>query len=275
MRRAASLPWLSALWLHALPALAGVYIESAAVDTRNGASRPQQLLYVQDGAARIERAAKGPDAEYVIFRDDLLYVVEPQRKSYAVLDRETIRAVGGAVDEAMIRMRDELARLSPEQRAMVEQLMGEQAGAMLGEAGAGDPVTARDTGRSDAVSGLGCRVWELVREGTILRELCVVDFAEVPGHEDLKALAERMNAITRELSGTLSGLGVSPGDIEAMGSVPGYPVRIRSFSNGQPEPLETVLSEWREQSFSPALFVVPEGYARRDLPATGADRPSR
>ena len=197
----------------------------------------------------------------------MLFIVDPGRKSYAVLDRATILSVGGAVNAAMVRVREELERLSPEQRAIVEQLMGGQASAMLGTAAAPAPVEARDTGRPDKVTGLDCRVWELVRDGTVSRELCVVGFEDIPGKEDLQALATRMNVLLQELSGTLSGLGIGPGDSEAMASVPGYPVRIRSFKDGRQEPLEIVLSEWREQSFAAELFDVPEGYTRRNVPS--------
>jgi len=260
--------------LLALPALltagtacAGVVIESATVDTRDGSTRPGQNLYVQDGAARVERSSENTREEYLIFRDDVLYVVEPERKSYIALDRKTIQAVGGAIDDAVSRMREELARLPPEQRAMVEQMMGPKAGAILNTGSASLPVSPRDTGRADEAAGRRCRVWELARDGEVFQELCVVEFSELPGTEDLRALASRMSSLMESLAGTLSQLGVDPQDFEAMRDVDGYPVRIRDVVRGQPAPRETVVTEWREESLPSTLFVVPEGYERRDLHA--------
>ncbi len=264
-----SLPAVLALssLLTAGSACAGVLIESATVDTRDGSSRPGQKLYVQDGAARIEQPSEGPDAEYMIFKDDVLYVVEPGKKSYVALDRETIEAVGGVVDDAMSRMREELGKLPPEQRAMVEQMMGSKAGTMLGSGNAPRPITASDTGRSDEAAGRQCRIWELARDGEVFQELCVVDLSEVPGDEDIRALARRMNSVMQELSETLSKLGVNPRDFEAMRDIDGYPVRVREVLNGEPAAKQTVLTDWREAILPAALFAIPEGYERRDLRA--------
>jgi hypothetical protein len=258
--------------LLALPALltagtacAGVVIESATVDTRDGSSRPEQKLYVQDGHARVELPSESVGADYMIFKDDVLYVVEPDKKSYVALDRKTIQAVGGAINDAMSRVHEELAKLPPEQRAMVEQMMGQKAGALMNSGSASPPVSAVNTGRADEAAGRRCRVWELARDGEVFQELCVVEFSEVPGTEDLRTLAGRMNSLTEELSDTLSQIGVNPQDFEAMKDVDGYPVRIRDVVGGKPAARETVVTEWREASLPTTLFVVPEGYERRDL----------
>lgn len=248
-------------------ACAGVLIESATVDTRDGSSRPEQKLYVQDGAARVEQPAEGPGAEYMVFKDDVLYVIEPAKKSYVALDRQTIEAVGGVIDDAMSRVRQELARLPPEQRVMVEQMMGSRAGALMNPGGGPRPITASDTGRADEAAGHECRVWELSRDDQVFQELCVVDFSEVPGGEDLRALASRMSSLMQELSGTLSELGLNPRDFEAMWDVDGYPVRVREVVEGQPAAKQTVLTAWREEAFPATLFGIPEGYERRDLRA--------
>jgi len=246
-------------------ACAGIVIESASVDTRDGSSRPEQKLFVQDGAARMEQPSENPGAEYTIFRDDVLYVVDPDKKSYVALDRETIEAVGGVVDDAMSRLRAELAKLPPEQRAMVEQMMGSKAGAMMNSSAASAPVSARDTGRTSESAGRRCAVWELARDGEVFQELCVVGFSEVPGTEDLRTLAGRMKSLMEELSGTLSKLGVNPQDFEAITEVDGYPVRIRDVVGGQPAARETVVTDWREEPLALTLFAIPEGYERRDL----------
>jgi len=255
-------------FLAAGTACAGIVIESASVDTRDGSSRPEQKLFVQDGAARMEQPSENPGAEYMIFRDDVLYVVDPDKKSYVALDRETIEAVGGVVDDAMSRLRAELAKLPPEQRAMVEQMMGSKAGAMMNPGSTPPPpIAARDTGRTDEAAGRQCKVWELQRDGEVFEELCVVDFSEVPGQEDLRALASRMNSLLQELSDTLSQLGVNPQDFESMRDVGGYPIRSRDVVRGQPASKETVLTDWREESLPATLFAVPEGFERRDLRA--------
>jgi hypothetical protein len=142
--------------LPAIAAQAGVYIETQ--ESSKATDRPGQMqrMYVQDGAARIEQGNGKDSAEYVIFRNDTLYVIDPAKKRYTELDRETIRTIGGAVNSAMEQMREELAKLSPEQRAMVEQMMGSKANAMMAGSGPKPVVAAKDTGQSDTVDGRKC-----------------------------------------------------------------------------------------------------------------------
>ena len=246
-------------------AQAGVYIETAERDTRTGQDRPDHVMYIQDGAVRIEQPERGADGDLMVFRDDAMYLIEPAKKTYTVLDRDTMHTVGGIVNDAMGMARKELAKMSPEQRAMIEQMMGEKAGSILGRTGEAPAITVRDTGRLEAVDDRDCRNWEILRDGAVVQELCVVPFGNVPGKEDLAGLAARMSALVKELTGILADIGFDVGGMESLEAVEGYPVRIREFANGKADPVERVLKQWREEQVDPAMFQVPEGYERRDL----------
>ena len=64
---------------------AGVYIETADRDSKTGKSEPAERWYVQDGKARIE----GSDG-VSIFKDGIVYGVDPSSKSYHVMDKATM-----------------------------------------------------------------------------------------------------------------------------------------------------------------------------------------
>jgi hypothetical protein len=177
------------------------------------------------------------------------------------MDRKSVAAMAGQMNAAMAQARAEMAKLPPEQRAMMEKMMG----GMPGSTGKPrPPLAARDTGRSDKVGTRNCRIWELTRAGVIEEQLCVVPFGEVPGKEDLLALSRRMAELMRSLGESMPMLADSSRDFEAMNAVRGYPIRIRSYENGKPLPTESVLQSWREEAIAPALLQVPAGYRKLD-----------
>jgi hypothetical protein len=248
----------------ALTAHAGVYVET---QDKNAVGGRAQLIriYIQDGAARIEHSHGGEPAPYVIFKDDQFFAIDPAKKRYTTLDRDSAKAIGGAMDSVMEQLRKELGKLKPEQRAAVEQAMGENAGAALSEPGPAPVIAARDTGRGDTVNGIACRDWEITRDGKRSEELCVAPFSSVPGKEDFPGLALRMQSLLEDLKGALSHAGGNVEDLALMEKVQGFPVRIRRYDDSDQLRREVVLKDWREETLPAATFEVPEDYARRDL----------
>lgn len=249
----------------ALEAGAGVYIETQESMEPTTEQAPVHRMYIQDGAARFEHTHGDNPAKFVIFRDDQLYVVEPSRQRYTVLDHESARAIGGAVDSAKDQMRKELAKLKPEQRAMVEQMMGDKAASMLAESSPKAVIVARETGQADEINGVACRNFEITRDGLRSEELCVAPFSSVPGKEDFLDLARRMQSLLQDLTEALAQAGGSVEDLALMDRVQGFPVRIRRYDDSQALQNEVVLKTWREEAFPAATFEVPADYTRRDL----------
>lgn len=247
-------------------AQAGLVIESVTRDTGSGRTLGTQRLLTQGGAARMERSRGESDSSYVIFRDDVLYVVEPAQRRYAAIDRKTVETMAGTMSAAMNEMRARLAKMPPEQRAMMERMMGNRGAAAAAPRAAPAPLQARDLGRSEKAAGRSCRLWELSRAGVVEQQLCVVPFSAVPGKEDLLTLSKRMMALMRPLADALPDRGSvgSSRDLEAMETVQGYPLLIREYEGGKPTGREIVLQTWREQSLAASEFEVPANFRRRD-----------
>lgn len=245
-------------------AQAGVVIESVERNARTGQTLGTQRLLAQDGAVRIEYSAGKADSSYVIFRDEVLYVVEPAQRRYTPVDRETVEKLAGTMNAAMQQMRAQFAKMPPEQRAMMEQMMGHMGGAPAATRAPPESLQARDLGRSDKVAGRSCRLWELSRGGVVEQQICVVPFWQVPGKEDLLALSRRMAALMHSLSEAMPTFGGSSRDVEAMDSVRGYPVLIRDFDGGKPTGREVSLQSWREEALAAAQFEVPAHFRKQD-----------
>jgi hypothetical protein len=240
---------------------AGVVVESVERDAKTGKIGDGTRMYIQGGVARFDQSLDGTRGDYVIFRDDTLYIVETNERSYTAMDRKTVNAMAGQMGAAMQQMRAELAKLPPDQRKMMEQMMG---GNMPGAKAPPPPLVARDLGRSEKVEGRNCRLWELTRGKVIDSHICVVPFSELPGKEDVLGLMQRISEMMKPLAEAMEGLGSISTDTEAMSNVKGFPILWRDYEGGKPTGKETLMRSWREETVAAALLQVPKGYRKRD-----------
>ncbi|HTE39776.1 MAG TPA: hypothetical protein VK629_03045, partial [Steroidobacteraceae bacterium] len=88
-----SLHTLSVVALFAGSAHAGLVIESAERNTKSGAERPSQTMQIQDGRARIDVGADKRSS--MIFKDDAMYIVDLQRRTYTTMDSATLERTMG------------------------------------------------------------------------------------------------------------------------------------------------------------------------------------
>src|SRR5690348_6958767 len=131
--------------LAAQAASAGVYVEMFDHNIATGSSELKQKMYVQDGSGRFV----DPDGKTSLIKNDTMYIIDDAEKSYIVLDKATMQQVAQKLQTAMDKMKEQMAKLPPEQRAQMEQMMG---GAMNLQ-GKPRTVEVAATGKSDSVNG--------------------------------------------------------------------------------------------------------------------------
>jgi len=234
---------------------AGVYIESIERDTASGKTGETHRFWAQGGNARVEAGAR-----FTLMKGDAVYVIDTKKKSYFLLDRAAMKRLAGQMGALREQMNAQLANVPPEQRAMVERMMG---GGMAGAAA--QSIATVDTGRSEKVDGRACRVWDVKLNDQVTQQHCVVPFEALPGKEDLRAIVERMAALTEELRKAMPQMEASMSDVG--GGMNGYPVLTRYYERGKPSSRERRVSAWREESVPADKFALPAGYQQRDIAA--------
>ena len=151
--------------------------------------------------------------------------------------------------------------MSPEERAMMEQMMG----GMLG--GAPRTVEAMDTGKTDTVDGRKCKLWDVSRDGQLDEQICVAPYSSLPGKEDFNAVFAKFAKIFEEMAKSVPMLsGMMTNEFSAHAKTNGFPVRTRDYENGQLTGDETLVKVWREEAIPASMFDVPAGYKRKQLP---------
>src|SRR5690606_37217252 len=105
------------------PALAGTRLEY--VDESSGAA--QSVISIRDGKVRIDDAASGAFTLYDSASGTITNV-DPKQKSYSVMDKAAMEQMSSEVGSAMAEMRKQLEEMPPEQRQMMEQMLGNMPG---------------------------------------------------------------------------------------------------------------------------------------------------
>lgn len=237
-------------------AAAGVYVELVENDSRTGSTSLLQKMYVQGGSGRFTDDA----GRSSLIKGDTMYIIDDSDKSYIVFDKATMNQLATKIKAMREQMKEQLAKLPPEQRAQLEQMMG-------GE-GAAYTLEAIDTHKTDKVEGRTCQVWDIKRNGELDDQYCVVSFAQLPGKENFQAVFASFAKVFEEMAQSVPMLsGVMTTEFGALSKVNGYPMRIRQYEKGKLGTIEQVVKVWREETFPAATFEVPAGYTRKTMPA--------
>ena len=254
---------------------AGVLMESVERNTQTGKDTRSQSMRLQNGSARIEA---GNGNTISIFKDDALYVLDTQRKSYMVMDKATVERTANTMNEAMERMRAQMTNMPPEQRAMMENMLKQRGVPMPGNSAKPVKYDATATGASATAAGRSCKVWNVTRDGELWQQLCVVPYASLPGKDEFQALADRMRTLLSKLTESFgkqfadNPLQQAP-DLTA--KLNGVPFITRRYRNGTLDPNEIVVTAWKSQNVSATQFDIPSGYTKQEMPNLGNARSPR
>jgi Domain of unknown function (DUF4412) len=257
MRRTLPLAAIS-IALCSTSAIGGVRIETLDRNIQTkAASGPPQTIYVQNGNVRV---ASGP-AGSMLLKGSTIYVIDDKRRTYREMDKATMQGYAKQTNAAMSQMQEQMAKMSPQEREMMQKMMG---GNMPGMAPAKQDVYAsKDTGKNDTAEGRNCRLWNISKNGKLQEEICVVPFASLPGKEDFQ---KTFKNLAEAFEGMASAMPNAANDAKARSAIDGYPVRVRRYENGKRVGTETVLKTWNEEALAASLFEVPAGYKKQAMP---------
>lgn len=235
----------------ALPAAADTRIEY--VDESSGAIR--SVITLSEGRARMDDAS---DATYTLFDTDtgVLTLVDPQAKTFTVMDRAKMEEFSEEVGSAMAELRAQLESMPPEQRAMMEKMMG-------GAADAGKAMLQteiRHTGKSATQGGHDCEIVTFAVGGIARTQLCVADEDDIDMPDGDRATLNAMYAGMQAMADSMmSAFGAEPTpDMKKLGGMPVY-VKQDNEASGM------VLKDVSHGRVDAGLFAIPEGYREEAL----------
>lgn len=251
---------LAAILMLATVAHAGTVMESLNRDLAGNRGESITTTYAQAGQMRVE---SGTSDGFLIFKDDTLYSISRKDRSYVAMDRATMKKMIDQISPVMKQMQERLAKMSPEQRAQMERVMGKKIPGM----GQTSVQEVRKTARTGKIGGYSCNYVEVTEDGVVSNELCVVNPAALKGGDELMAAALKMSALMQDM---LAGMDAPwlrqtiDRQVENYSRIGGVPVLSRHYSDGKAAN-ETTIKSIRAQALPANTFEVPEGYSRKEL----------
>jgi hypothetical protein len=237
------------------PAIAA---EGILITQRVTSGGPPLTIQVQIEPTRMRTDMVGPNGavQAMIFDGgkQVLYIVDPARKTYMEMTKADADRLGAQVQGAMAQMQAQLEKLPPAQRAQMEAMLKGRGGA------AAAPQYTR-TG-SDKVGRWACDKYDVTQNGQKIGEVCSVNPTTLGfGATDFAVMGQMAafySGMAPQMSGQLPP--VTPID---QGGTSGFPVRSVVTIQGQTTTTEVV--EAGRQTFADSLFVVPAGFTKQDM----------
>ncbi len=229
----------------------------------SGTREVLSTTYAQQGYLRVETGAAS--GTIVIFKDEALYTLDPQQKTYMTIDKATMQRMLEQLSPALKQMQEAMAKMPPEQRAQFEKMLGAR-GMSAGAKPAVEEV--RKTSRTDKISGYACTYSEVLRDQVVATEACVAAPATLKGSQELIDASAKVAAFMKPLT---EGLDVpwlkqmAQRQVENYSQLGGVPVRIRGFDAGKAT-FESTLQSIATETLPATLFEIPAGYTKKDLP---------
>ena len=257
---------MTATWLLAAQvATAGVYVETVDHNRATNTTALKQKMYVQNGSGRFV----DPDGRATLIKGDTLYIIDDSDKSYVVFDKATMQKLAAQMNAQVAQLKEQLAKLPPEQRAQMEQMMGSGAAAMLAGDSGQWTVDVADTGKSDKVDGRACKLWNVTRNGELDEQICVVPYSSLPGKEDFQKVFASFAKSFEEMAKSVPMLaGMMANEFSAQVKANGFPVRRQGFEGGKLSDEETLVKTWREEAIPASMFEIPAGYKVKQMGQT-------
>ncbi|HEX5340478.1 MAG TPA: DUF4412 domain-containing protein [Gammaproteobacteria bacterium] len=240
----------------AAPMNAGVGVHISFVDQ---AGKAASQLYVLHGKVRIESGdAQGSGAIYDASSHSMTVLI-PERHAYMVLDQQSAAEMGATIQDAQKQMQTQLANLTPQQRAMVEQMM-----AKTSMAGGAAKPEVKDLGSSETVAGHRCRDIQIVTAGKPGLRMCVAPLSELglPAG-DMATLKTMRSDMTR----LMAGLGPMAQTYSTMANVRGFAIK-REVPHREGFKLVTgteILQSASTGNPPASLFEIPAGYKQTSM----------
>ncbi len=252
-------------------------LANAGIDVRYESTGPAMPATASNGSVLIEgsrsRMDAGGDAT-VLFDGTAqrMEILSHKDRTYMVLDQASAEAIAAEIEPALRQMRAQLEALPPEQRAMMEKMLGERMGIKLGA----EPEPAPDldlekTGKTDAVGGIDCAWWNATNATVLVYEYCIAEPSDLPSGEQLLGFFRDLMQFQRDIVGTINRHGtfqVPRLPIADVRDVKGLPLISRQYRDGNMI-LETRYVSIVEKEVAADTFTRPNDYREQKLMATG------
>jgi uncharacterized protein YneF (UPF0154 family) len=200
----------------------------------------------------------------------VMRMIDYGNKTYREMTEQDFQRMGDSMAQMRQMMDEKLKNMPPQQREMVEKMMKQKMGAMPGAGQAPSPVVYTKVASGQSVRQWKCDRYEGTRDGQKVWDVCAVDFAQFGVQpSDLQvfqSMAEMFKSMAPQGMDDMFKIGFE-GQQNKQG-FSGVPVERMSYRNGAPDE-KFEITEVTHQNIDDALFEVPPGFEKKEMPKMG------
>jgi hypothetical protein len=241
----------AAVWLAGASARAGVVVEVEQRLPGTGAVMGRTVYYFDAGRLRVESTSEEGEEAVVIFLSDrkTAWLISPGDATYVELTPAKVAELQRRIEAEQQRQAEELAKLPPEQRQAMEELMA----AVSGPAAA---LTFNAVARDEKLDGYTCTRYEALEGESRVAEVWTASL------DQLQLTSQEYEPL-REMGRMMEPLGAAKPLAQLMqtASLEGVPVRTVSYADGVALSEDRVVGAER-RTLEPRLFELPRGLRR-------------
>lgn len=188
-------------------------------------------------------------------------------REYYIIDQATMDRMAAQVRAAMEQTEAALESMSPEDRALAEQMI--QRSLEDAEEDAGHELVS--SGKEDKIAGFECKYYDVLQEGRKVRDLCMTPWREIAeGKQAATAMMELADFFENMRKAFAGAGGLDAMDRQQemfayMEELGGYPVLSRDYDIDGRVESESRLQAARSEKISPTMFEPPPGYQQLEL----------
>ena len=206
----------------------------------------------------------------MVFRGDrnLFWNIDHDRQEYIEINKEIFKLISTQLDAVQVKMKEAMAQMPPEQRAMMESMMKNSlATAMQGVSGI-PKITFKKTNQKKTINGYPCVRFDVFKNGEKDNEIWATSWKAMGVEKGALNAFSKMAVFMNQLIATMKNnpyVQRMNTDIPDLSQIDGFPVRVRSFKHGKVM-RETTFTSVIKVKTSNADFTPPNNYRKKTMP---------
>lgn len=229
-----------------------------------------QTVYVKDGRILI-KAAGGDNRIDLLFNntDKTMIIVDHAKRTYMPLDEQRVGQLVERAEGLMSTVQEQLANLPPEQRAQLEQLLGNSnlGGIAQGKSAPPPPKKYIKVGMRE-VHKIRCQGVEVIEGGTKIAELCLAGPSAIgipnQDFETVKAFQLFGERLARHASKLAEQFGARVPEFGNQ-KLAGLPVELKDLSSNAH--MEMSIARVATNAIAAKAMEIPADYSAEQLPS--------
>lgn len=240
----------------------GVIIVQKQENLKSGTEN-DMTLYMGEERVAADMAPDGKRMGFAYLGDQgLMRMVQHDQKIYREMTEADVKKIADTMNDAMAKLQEQMKNMPPQQRAMMEKMMGGRMKEMQAAAQKTDPTVYKRGDGSAEMAGRSCDWYEGYKGETMVSLVCAADWKEFDATAQDFAVFRKMADFFGKLVPNQSDqIAIGSEDWEERGMFPGVPLETTIFSDGKPI-YRTTLKDYRRGEIPSDAFEAPEGYKK-------------